>query len=131
MLESRIGGRERPSVVLLSPERQRDGAARTALQAGQRGEGLPDNGLLRCRRDDRYGLEQPPVRADPDAAREHSVYESGLRSGAWMKMRVNRGQEFVIGGYTRGTKTFDAFVFGYYQDGKLVYARERAMASRP
>jgi ATP dependent DNA ligase-like protein len=27
---------------------------------------------------------------------------------AWMKMRVNRGQEFVIGGYTRGTRTFDA-----------------------
>jgi hypothetical protein len=27
-------------------------------------------------------------------------------------MRVNRGQEFVIGGYTRGTKTFDALVFG-------------------
>ena len=47
---------------------------------------------------------------------------TGLRSGAWMKMRVNRGQEFVIGGYTRGTKTFDALVFGYYQDDKLIYA---------
>ena len=42
------------------------------------------------------------------AKRRDSVYESGLRSGAWMKMRVNHGQEFVIGGYTRGTKTFDA-----------------------
>jgi bifunctional non-homologous end joining protein LigD len=40
------------------------------------------------------------------AKRCTSVYEPGLRSGAWMKMRVNRGQEFVIGGYTRGTKTF-------------------------
>src|SRR5688572_23624075 len=40
------------------------------------------------------------------AKRRDSVYEAGLRSGAWMKMRVNRGQEFVIGGYTRGTKTF-------------------------
>ena len=30
-------------------------------------------------------------------------------------MRVNRGQEFVIGGYTRGTKTLDALVFGVYQ----------------
>jgi DNA ligase D-like protein (predicted ligase) len=56
------------------------------------------------------------------AKRCNSVYEAGLRSGAWMKMRVNRGQEFVIGGYTRGTKTFDALVFGYYQDGKLIYA---------
>jgi hypothetical protein len=31
--------------------------------------------------------------------------------GAWMKMRVNRGYGFVIGGYTRGTKTFDALIF--------------------
>jgi bifunctional non-homologous end joining protein LigD len=49
------------------------------------------------------------------AKRCNSFYEPGLRTGAWMKMRVNRGQEFVIGGYTRGTKTFDALVFGYYR----------------
>lgn len=60
------------------------------------------------------------------AKRCSSVYEPGLRSGAWMKMRVNRGQEFVIGGYTRGTKTFDALVFGYYEGDRLVYvARTR------
>jgi hypothetical protein len=29
-----------------------------------------------------------------------SRYEAGMRSGAWRKMRVNQGQEFVIGGYT-------------------------------
>jgi DNA ligase D-like protein (predicted ligase) len=56
------------------------------------------------------------------AKRRNSGYEPGLRSGAWMKMRVNRGQEFVIGGYTRGTKTFDALVFGYYERNKLIYA---------
>jgi ATP-dependent DNA ligase len=28
-----------------------------------------------------------------------SLYEAGRRSGAWMKYRVNLGQEFVIGGY--------------------------------
>jgi DNA ligase D-like protein (predicted ligase) len=60
------------------------------------------------------------------AKRYNSVYEPGQRSGAWMKMRVNRGQEFVIGGYTRGTKTFDALVFGYYDGDKLIYvARSR------
>src|SRR2546422_9646082 len=37
-------------------------------------------------------------------------------------MRVNRGQEFVIGGYTIGGSTFDALVFGYYEDRKLLYA---------
>jgi DNA ligase D-like protein (predicted ligase) len=56
------------------------------------------------------------------AKRRTSVYEPGLRSGEWLKMRVNRGQEFVIGGYTRGTKTFDALVFGYYERDRLIYA---------
>jgi DNA ligase D-like protein (predicted ligase) len=56
------------------------------------------------------------------AKRRDSRYEPGLRSGAWRKMRVNRGQEFVIGGYTLGTRTFDALVIGYHQDGKLLYA---------
>ena len=41
-------------------------------------------------------------------------------------MRVNRGQEFVIGGYTCGTKTFDALTFEYYEGEKLIYvARTR------
>jgi bifunctional non-homologous end joining protein LigD len=37
-------------------------------------------------------------------------------------MRVNRGQEFVIVGYTPATRTFDALIFGYYRDGDLLYA---------
>ena len=56
------------------------------------------------------------------AKRRDSRYEAGLRSGAWQKMRVNRGQDFVIGGYTVGAQTFDALIFGYYDDGRLVYA---------
>ena len=60
------------------------------------------------------------------AKRLGTRYEPGRRSGAWMKMRVNRGQEFVIGGYTLGTRTFDAIVFGYYDGQKLIYvARTR------
>jgi bifunctional non-homologous end joining protein LigD len=60
------------------------------------------------------------------AKRRSSRYESGQRSGAWQKMRIDRGQEFVIGGYTVGGTTFDALVFGYYEDGKLIYvARTR------
>src|SRR5262245_42212159 len=55
------------------------------------------------------------------AKRRNSSYEPGLRSGTWMKMRVNRGQEFVIGGYTRGTKTFDALIFGYYEGHRQIY----------
>ena len=60
------------------------------------------------------------------AKRRSSVYEAGERSGAWRKMRVNKGQEFVIGGYTPSPKTFDALIFGYYEQNRLIYvARTR------
>jgi bifunctional non-homologous end joining protein LigD len=36
-------------------------------------------------------------------------------------MRVNRGQEFVIGGYTASAKNFDALIFGYYEGKRLIY----------
>jgi ATP-dependent DNA ligase len=41
-------------------------------------------------------------------------------------MRVNQGQEFVIGGYTPTAGSFDALIFGYYEGGELIYvARTR------
>jgi len=55
------------------------------------------------------------------AKRKDSLYESGKRSGAWVKYKVNQGQEFVIGDYTPGNP-LDALVVGYYQEGKLLYA---------
>src|SRR5437867_8909671 len=55
------------------------------------------------------------------AKRRDSRYEPGQRSGAWRKMRINKGQEFVIAGYTVGGATFDALVFGYYEGSKLLY----------
>jgi DNA ligase D-like protein (predicted ligase) len=57
----------------------------------------------------------------PIAKNLNSLYEPGLRSGAWRKMRVNRGQEFAIGGYTLGGNSFDAVIFGYYKGDNLVY----------
>jgi ATP-dependent DNA ligase len=65
------------------------------------------------------------------AKRRDSHYEAGLRSGAWQKMRINQGQEFVIGGYTVGSKTFDALIFGYYEDDKLIYAARTRNGSPP
>jgi len=56
------------------------------------------------------------------AKRLDSRYEPGQRSGAWRKMRIDQGQEFVIGGYTPGPRNFDALVFGYYEGGRLLYA---------
>lgn len=56
------------------------------------------------------------------AKRRDCPYEPGLRSGVWQKMRVNQGQEFVIGGYTPSAHNFDAIIFGYYDGRKLMYA---------
>lgn len=59
------------------------------------------------------------------AKRPGSVYESGRRSGSWIKCKVQGEQEFVIGGFTppqRSREFFGAILIGYYQRGKLLYA---------
>jgi len=56
------------------------------------------------------------------ATRRDSRYKPGERPGAWRKMRVNQGQEFVIGGYTPSARNFDALIFGYYEGDRLIYA---------
>ena len=61
------------------------------------------------------------------AKRLDRPYEPGRRSGSWSKMRINIGQEFVIGGFTPGSNGIDALVVGYYEGRKLIYvARVRA-----
>ena len=55
----------------------------------------------------------------------NSVYEPGRRSGAWIKLKCVREQEFVIGGYTPpqgARKHFGAVLVGYYEKKKLVFA---------
>jgi ATP-dependent DNA ligase len=49
--------------------------------------------------------------------RSGSVYEPGERSGAWIKHRTNREQEFVIGGYNPGALGIDALLVGDYGAG--------------
>ena len=53
--------------------------------------------------------------------RKDSLYEPGKRSGAWIKYRVNRGQELVIGGYIPGMHGLDSIVVGYYKGDELIY----------
>jgi DNA ligase D-like protein (predicted ligase) len=55
------------------------------------------------------------------AKRKDSRYEAGKRSGSWVKYRVNRGQEFVIGGYMPGPHGFDSLIVGYYLGDDLIY----------
>jgi ATP-dependent DNA ligase len=53
------------------------------------------------------------------AKRKGSIYEPGRRSGAWLKHKIYRSQEFVIGGYTTGGHPFDALIVGVYDDASL------------
>ncbi len=53
--------------------------------------------------------------------RRGSIYEPNERSGAWIKKRLNREQEFVIGGYVPGARGFDSLVIGVYEKKTLIY----------
>ena len=50
-----------------------------------------------------------------------SIYEPGERSGAWIKLRTNMEQEFVIGGYIPGARGFDALLVGVYEGKRLIF----------
>ena len=59
------------------------------------------------------------------AKRRSSHYEPGRRSGAWVKVKCLKEQEFVIGGFTppKGSREcFGALLIGYYRGRKLVFA---------
>lgn len=56
------------------------------------------------------------------AKRADSIYEPGRRSGLWVKHRLNRSQEFVIGGYVPSHLGVDSIVIGIYRGDKLHYA---------
>jgi bifunctional non-homologous end joining protein LigD len=61
------------------------------------------------------------------AKRVDSIYEPGRRSSAWLKVKNQRRQEFVVGGWVEGkgarSSTFGALLLGYYDDsGALRYA---------
>lgn len=57
--------------------------------------------------------------------REGSVYEAGERTGSWIKLKLVKEQEFVIGGFTdpEGSRQhIGALLVGVYQKGKLIYS---------
>ncbi len=59
------------------------------------------------------------------AKRRDSMYEEGLRTGSWLKIKKLKTCDCVIFGYSRGNKsrdaTFGALLLGVYNNGKPVY----------
>jgi bifunctional non-homologous end joining protein LigD len=54
-----------------------------------------------------------------------STYETGHRSGAWVKIKFHKGQEFFVVGYTlpkKSRKYFGALSLGYYKNNRLIFA---------
>jgi bifunctional non-homologous end joining protein LigD len=56
------------------------------------------------------------------AKRRDSRYVPGERSASWLKLKLDRQQEFVVGGYRSGTNGVDALLVGYYEAGRLRFA---------
>jgi bifunctional non-homologous end joining protein LigD len=59
------------------------------------------------------------------AKRSEGRYDAGRRSRAWLKLKIERRQEFVVGGWTEPRKSREhigAILLGYYEEGSLVYA---------
>jgi bifunctional non-homologous end joining protein LigD len=59
------------------------------------------------------------------AKRANSPYESGRRSGAWVKFKITKSQEFVIGGYTlpEGSRShFGSLLVGYQSPEGFMFA---------
>jgi bifunctional non-homologous end joining protein LigD len=56
------------------------------------------------------------------AKRARSTYTPGIRSKDWLKIKTEKRQEFVIGGYTRNENTskfFSALLVGVFENGKF------------
>ncbi len=56
------------------------------------------------------------------AKRRQSRYRPGERNTAWVKLKLDRQQEFVIGGYRPGPHGIDALLVGYYEGTRLLFA---------
>ena len=56
------------------------------------------------------------------AKRRDSPYIPGERSAAWIKVKLDRQQELVVGGYRPGPHGIDALLVGYHKGRRLRFA---------
>jgi bifunctional non-homologous end joining protein LigD len=81
-------------------------------------EVFPENGKEFFKASEKLGLE------GIIAKRADSTYIPDARSKSWLKIKVHKRQEVVIGGYTlnEGTdKLFSSLLLGVYENGKLQF----------
>ena len=56
------------------------------------------------------------------AKRKSSRYTPGDRSASWLKLKLDKQQEFVVGGYRPGGGAVDSLLVGYYDGRQLRFA---------
>jgi bifunctional non-homologous end joining protein LigD len=56
------------------------------------------------------------------AKRKSSRYLPGVRTESWLKLKLDKQQEFVVGGYRPGPHGVDALLVGHYEGKQLKFA---------
>ena len=51
----------------------------------------------------------------------HSPYKLGEEPGTWQKLKLQRSEDFIIGGYIPGPNGVDQLVVGIQKDRKLLF----------
>ncbi len=55
------------------------------------------------------------------AKQRDSVYRAGSRVTSWLKFKIDKSQEFVIGGYKPEVGSFQSILLGYYEGRDLIF----------
>jgi bifunctional non-homologous end joining protein LigD len=56
------------------------------------------------------------------AKKRASLYRAGTRVTTWLKFKIDKAQEFVIGGYKPDAGSFQSILSGYYDGKKLLFS---------
>jgi bifunctional non-homologous end joining protein LigD len=56
------------------------------------------------------------------AKKRESLYRGGTRVTSWLKLKLHKAQEFVIGGYKPDVGSFQSILVGYYDAKRLIFA---------
>ncbi len=91
---------------------------------------LPDEGIIRLSEDFKTSAPEFLELAGKIglegiiAKKGDSIYHPGIRSREWLKIKVNKRHEVIIGGFTNNdgsAKTFSSLLVGVKENGKLRY----------
>jgi bifunctional non-homologous end joining protein LigD len=65
------------------------------------------------------------------AKQRDSPYRASTRVTSWLKFKIDKAQEFVIGGYKPDAGSFQSILVGYYEGKKLLFAGKVRQGFKP